>query len=69
MGGRLWCIHIGVEAGGQKGRGSDDESRGAQLHKNKALGIKEVDSKECHSVVEVDLPIMKKGTQMQDNKY
>ncbi|RRT84418.1 hypothetical protein B296_00005784 [Ensete ventricosum] len=54
----------GVEAGGRKGQGSDDESRGAQLPKNKALVRKEVDSEECHSVVEVDVLITKKGTQM-----
>ncbi|RWV89146.1 hypothetical protein GW17_00048723 [Ensete ventricosum] len=55
-------IHRGVEAGGQKGRGSDDESRGAQLPKSKASARKEVDLEECHSVAEADLPIAKKGT-------
>ncbi|RRT46685.1 hypothetical protein B296_00036188 [Ensete ventricosum] len=48
----------------EKGRGSDDESGGAQLRKSKASVRKEVDSKEYHNVVEVDLPIVKKGTQM-----
>ncbi|RRT77292.1 hypothetical protein B296_00008808 [Ensete ventricosum] len=58
--------HKGVEAGGRKGRGSDDESGGAQLPKSKA-SIRKVDSKECHSAAEADLPIAKKGTQMQGN--
>ncbi|RWV81179.1 hypothetical protein GW17_00057423 [Ensete ventricosum] len=49
----------GVEAGGRKGRGSDDESSGAQLPKSKASVRKEVDSKEHHSTAEVDLPITK----------
>ncbi|RZR74091.1 hypothetical protein BHM03_00032063 [Ensete ventricosum] len=39
----------GVEAGGRKGRGSDNESSGAQLPKSKASVRKEVDSKERHS--------------------
>ncbi|RRT62831.1 hypothetical protein BHM03_00014984 [Ensete ventricosum] len=51
----------GVEAGGRKGRGSDNKSRGAQLSKSKASVRKEVDSEECHSVAEADLPIVKKG--------
>ncbi|RWW07639.1 hypothetical protein GW17_00028974 [Ensete ventricosum] len=58
--------HKGVEVGGRKGRGSDDESGGAQLPKSKA-SIRKVDSKECHSAAEADLPIAKKGTQMQGN--
>ncbi|RRT60966.1 hypothetical protein B296_00019403 [Ensete ventricosum] len=57
----------GVKAGGRKGRGSDDKSRGAQLPKSKALIRKDVDSEECHSVAEADLPITKKGTQIQGN--
>ncbi|RZR93721.1 hypothetical protein BHM03_00022277 [Ensete ventricosum] len=65
--GKLLGEHRGVEAGGQKGRGSDDESKGSQLPKSKASTTKEVDSKECHSVVEADLLIAKKGTQMQCN--
>ncbi|RWV81730.1 hypothetical protein GW17_00056827 [Ensete ventricosum] len=59
--------HNGVEAGGQKGRGSDDESSGAQLPKSKASVRKEVDSEEHHSAAEADLPIAKKGMQMQVN--
>ncbi|RRT48623.1 hypothetical protein B296_00010693, partial [Ensete ventricosum] len=59
--------HSGVEAGGRKGRESDDESSGAQLPKNKASVRKEVDSEEHHSDVESDLPIAKEGIQMQDN--
>ncbi|RZR72164.1 hypothetical protein BHM03_00010826 [Ensete ventricosum] len=57
----------GVEAGDRKGRGSDDESGGAQLPKNKVSVSKEVDSKEYQNAVEADPPITKKGTQMQDN--
>ncbi|RRT78100.1 hypothetical protein B296_00008214 [Ensete ventricosum] len=48
-----------VEAGGQKGRGSDKESKGAQLPESKASIRMEVDLEECHSVVEADLPITK----------
>ncbi|RWW55863.1 hypothetical protein BHE74_00037464 [Ensete ventricosum] len=59
--------HSGVEAGGRKGRGSDDESSGAQLPKSKVSVIKEVDSEEHHNAVEADLPIVKKGIQMQGN--
>ncbi|RWV90771.1 hypothetical protein GW17_00047000 [Ensete ventricosum] len=59
--------HSGVEAGGQKGRGSDDESSGAQLPKSKASVRKEVDLEEHHSAVEPDLPITKEGMQMQGN--
>ncbi|RRT44334.1 hypothetical protein B296_00018709 [Ensete ventricosum] len=59
--------HKGVEAVGRKGRGSDDESRGAQLPKSKVLIRKEVDSEECHSAAEVDLSIAKKGMEMQSN--
>ncbi|RZS09261.1 hypothetical protein BHM03_00040322 [Ensete ventricosum] len=62
--GKLLREHRGVEEGDRKGRGSDNESRGAQLPKSKALVIKEVDSKECHSVAEADLLVAKKGTQM-----
>ncbi|RZR87533.1 hypothetical protein BHM03_00014956 [Ensete ventricosum] len=59
--------HSGVEVGGRKGRGRDDKSSGAQLPKSKALVRKEVDSKEHHSVVEVNLPIAKEGMHMQEN--
>ncbi|RWW01252.1 hypothetical protein GW17_00035726 [Ensete ventricosum] len=55
----------GVEVGGRNGRGSDDESRGAQLPKSKASIRKEVDSEKCHSVAEADLQIAKKGAQRQ----
>ncbi|RZS14550.1 hypothetical protein BHM03_00046250 [Ensete ventricosum] len=65
--GKLLSEHRGVEADSQKERGSDDESRGAQLPKSKASVRKEVDSEECHSVAEVDLLIVKKGMQMQGN--
>ncbi|RRT83927.1 hypothetical protein B296_00011432 [Ensete ventricosum] len=58
----------GVEAGGRKGRGSDDESEGAQLPKSNASIRREVDSEEYHSAVEADLPIVKKETQMQGNR-
>ncbi|RWW47023.1 hypothetical protein BHE74_00047025 [Ensete ventricosum] len=57
----------GVEASGRKGRGSDDESSGAQLPKSKASVRKEVDSEEHHSAVETDLPIAKEGMKMQGN--
>ncbi|RRT53408.1 hypothetical protein B296_00016709 [Ensete ventricosum] len=60
--------HSGVEAGGRKGRGSDDESSGAQLPKSKVFVRKEVDSEECHSAVEADLPIAKEGMKMQGNR-
>ncbi|RRT31396.1 hypothetical protein B296_00058219 [Ensete ventricosum] len=60
--------HSGVEAGGRKGRGSDDKSGGAQLPKSKALVRKEVDSEEHHSVAEADLPIAKEGMLMQGNR-
>ncbi|RRT35313.1 hypothetical protein B296_00056147, partial [Ensete ventricosum] len=53
--------HNGVEAGGRKGRGSDDKSSGAQLPKSKASVRKEVDSNEHHSGTEADLPIAKEG--------
>ncbi|RWW38088.1 hypothetical protein BHE74_00056717 [Ensete ventricosum] len=59
--GELLGGHSGVEVGGQKGRGSDDESSGAQLPKIKALVRKEVDLEEHYSAIEVDLPIVKKG--------
>ncbi|RWW42915.1 hypothetical protein BHE74_00051481 [Ensete ventricosum] len=56
-----------VSERGRKGRGSDDESSGAQLPKSKASIRKEVDSEEHHSAVEADLPIAKEGMQMQGN--
>ncbi|RWW21609.1 hypothetical protein BHE74_00024554 [Ensete ventricosum] len=61
--GELLGGHSDVEAGGQKERGNDDESSGAQLPKSKALVRKEVDSKEHHSAAEADLPIAKEGMQ------
>ncbi|RRT39133.1 hypothetical protein B296_00025287 [Ensete ventricosum] len=63
--GKLLREHRGVEEGDRKGRGSDNESRGAQLPKSKALVIKEVDSKECYSVAEADLLVAKKGTDVK----
>ncbi|RWV92794.1 hypothetical protein GW17_00044799 [Ensete ventricosum] len=57
----------GVEAGGRKGQGSDDESSRAQLPKSKALVRKEVDSEEHHSAAKADLPIAKEGMQIQGN--
>ncbi|RWV77007.1 hypothetical protein GW17_00062226 [Ensete ventricosum] len=60
--------HSGVEAGGRKGRGSDDESSGAQLPKSKVSFRKEVDSEEHQNAAEADLPIAKEGIQMQGNK-
>ncbi|RZS22071.1 hypothetical protein BHM03_00054801 [Ensete ventricosum] len=44
--GELVGGHSGVEAGGRKGRGSDDESSEAQLPKSKATVRNEVDSEE-----------------------
>ncbi|RRT35328.1 hypothetical protein B296_00019194 [Ensete ventricosum] len=58
--GELLGGYSGVEAGGRKRRGSDDESSGAQLPKSKASVRKEVDSEEHHNAVEVDLLIAKK---------
>ncbi|RZS22591.1 hypothetical protein BHM03_00055391 [Ensete ventricosum] len=58
--GELLGGHNGVEAGGRKGRGSDDESSGAQLPKSKA-SVKKVDSEEHQSAAEADLPIAKEG--------
>ncbi|RZS03712.1 hypothetical protein BHM03_00033928 [Ensete ventricosum] len=60
--------HSGVEAGGRKGQGSDDESSGAQLPISKALVRKEVDSEEHHSAAEANLPITKEGMKMQGNR-
>ncbi|RZS05767.1 hypothetical protein BHM03_00036322, partial [Ensete ventricosum] len=65
--GELLGGYNGVEAGGQKGRGSDDESSGAQLTKSKASVRKAVDSEEHHSAAKADLPIAKEGMQMQVN--
>ncbi|RWW73671.1 hypothetical protein BHE74_00018436 [Ensete ventricosum] len=39
---------------------SESKAEGAQLPKSKASIRKEVDSEECHSVAEVDLPNAKK---------
>ncbi|RWV86356.1 hypothetical protein GW17_00051764, partial [Ensete ventricosum] len=66
--GELLGGHSGVEVGGRKGQGSNDESSGAQLPKSKASARKEVDSEEHHSVAEVDLSIVKEGIQMQGNR-
>ncbi|RWV85437.1 hypothetical protein GW17_00052775, partial [Ensete ventricosum] len=63
--GKLLREHRGVETYGRKGRGSDVESRGTMLPKSKVSIKKEVDSEECPSAAEVDLLIVKKGTQMQ----
>ncbi|RRT47832.1 hypothetical protein B296_00008522 [Ensete ventricosum] len=60
--------HSGVEAGGRKGRESDDESSGAQLPKSKVSVRKEVDSEECHSTAKADLSIAKEGMKMQGNR-
>ncbi|RZR94070.1 hypothetical protein BHM03_00022690 [Ensete ventricosum] len=57
--GELLGGHNGVEAGGRKGRGSNDESSGAQLPEIKASVRNEVDSEEHHSAAEADLPIAK----------
>ncbi|RWW16948.1 hypothetical protein GW17_00019142 [Ensete ventricosum] len=59
--------HSGVKVDGRKGRGSDNESSGAQLPKSKASVRKEVDSEEHHSAAEADLLIVKEGMQMQGN--
>ncbi|RZS00648.1 hypothetical protein BHM03_00030372 [Ensete ventricosum] len=60
--------HSGVEADSRKGRGSDDESSGAQLPKSKASVRKEVHSEEHHSAAEENLLIAKEGIQMQGNR-
>ncbi|RWV77651.1 hypothetical protein GW17_00061491 [Ensete ventricosum] len=44
-----------------KDKADNDESNGAQLPKNKALVRKEMDSEECYSATEADLPIARKG--------
>ncbi|RWW35475.1 hypothetical protein BHE74_00059589 [Ensete ventricosum] len=59
--GELLGEHRGVEAGGRKGRGSNDEFSGAQLPKSKTSVRKEIDSEQCHSTAEADLPITRKG--------
>ncbi|RZS05267.1 hypothetical protein BHM03_00035743 [Ensete ventricosum] len=59
--GELLGGYSGVEAGGRKRQGSDDESNGAQLPKSKASVRKEVDSEEHHNAVKADLLIAKKG--------
>ncbi|RZS01134.1 hypothetical protein BHM03_00030964 [Ensete ventricosum] len=64
---KLLVGHSSVEAGGRKGRESDDESSGAQLPKSKASVRKELDLEEQHSAVEVDLSIVKEGMQMHGN--
>ncbi|RWW33530.1 hypothetical protein GW17_00001743 [Ensete ventricosum] len=51
---------IDVEASGQKGRRSDDKSSGAQLPTNKASIRKNMNSEECHSAAEADLPMVRK---------
>ncbi|RWW22672.1 hypothetical protein GW17_00013114 [Ensete ventricosum] len=65
--GELLGGHSGVEASGRKGRGSDDESSGAQLPKSKASVRNEVDSEEHHIAVEANLLIAKEGMHMQVN--
>ncbi|RRT81912.1 hypothetical protein B296_00011870 [Ensete ventricosum] len=60
--GELLREYRGVEVDTRKGRESDDKSKRAQPPKSKTLVKKEVDSEECHNVVEANLPIMKKGT-------
>ncbi|RRT31602.1 hypothetical protein B296_00055031 [Ensete ventricosum] len=60
--GELLKEHRGVEVGGRKERGSDDEFRGAQLPKSQVSIRIEMDSKECHGVIEANLSITKKGT-------
>ncbi|RRT84816.1 hypothetical protein B296_00003200 [Ensete ventricosum] len=56
-----------IEADGRKRRGSAYESKGTQLPKSQAMVRMEVYSEECHSAIEANLPIAKKGTQMQGN--
>ncbi|RRT48071.1 hypothetical protein B296_00034524 [Ensete ventricosum] len=67
--GELLGGYSGVEAGGRKGRGSDDEYSGARLPKSKASVRNEVDSEEHHSAAEANLPIAKEGMKMQGNGY
>ncbi|RRT31429.1 hypothetical protein B296_00058241 [Ensete ventricosum] len=67
--GELLGGHNGVEAGGRKGRGSDDEFEGAQLPKKSKVSVKkEVDSVERHGAAKADLSIVKERTQMQGNE-
>ncbi|RRT76576.1 hypothetical protein B296_00022018 [Ensete ventricosum] len=65
--GELLGGHNSVEADSRKGRGSDNDSSGAQLPKSKASVRKEVDSEERHNAAEADLPIAKEGMKMQGN--
>ncbi|RWV91220.1 hypothetical protein GW17_00046508 [Ensete ventricosum] len=53
----LQCCHLSCRkrSGSRKGRGSDNESSGAQLPKSKTSVTKEVDSEEHHNAVEADL--------------
>ncbi|RRT32169.1 hypothetical protein B296_00044190 [Ensete ventricosum] len=65
--GELLGRRCGVEVGGRKGQGSDDESSGAQLPKSKASVRKEVDTEEYHSAAEADLLIAKEGMKLEGN--
>ncbi|RRT42475.1 hypothetical protein B296_00027942 [Ensete ventricosum] len=58
-----FSAHIHLRESGK----SDDKTEGDQLPKSKASVRKDMDSKEYHSVIEVDLLITKKGMQMQGN--
>ncbi|RWV86190.1 hypothetical protein GW17_00051941 [Ensete ventricosum] len=58
--GELLGEYRGVEAGGRKRRGSDDESSGAQLPKSKVSVGKEIDSEECHSTIKANLSMVRK---------
>ncbi|RWW52563.1 hypothetical protein BHE74_00041011 [Ensete ventricosum] len=58
---KLLREHRGVEAGSRKGRGSDDEFRGAQLPKNKVSIRLEVDSEECYNAQRQVYRLPRKG--------
>ncbi|RWW12322.1 hypothetical protein BHE74_00025730 [Ensete ventricosum] len=51
----------------QRGEDVTTSPEGLSYPKSKASVRKEVDSEECHSAAEADLPIAKKETQMQSN--
>ncbi|RWW52901.1 hypothetical protein BHE74_00040648 [Ensete ventricosum] len=52
----------------ERGEEATTSPEGLSYPKSKASIRKEVDSEEHHSAAEADLPIVKEGTQMQDNR-
>ncbi|RZR99019.1 hypothetical protein BHM03_00028491 [Ensete ventricosum] len=58
----------GVEAVVERSEEVTMSPEGLSYPKGKASVRREVDSDECHNATEADLPIMKKGTQIQGNR-